>query len=98
MKALIPTLIHVVVVRILNLVYSYIAELLTKLENHETQSMHGNALLVKRFIFEAVDAYAGLVFLGFVRRDVVRLRQELIAIYSSIPLVESSRRPSYPYV
>jgi len=88
LKALIPTLIHVVVVRILNLIYSYVAEVLTKLENHETQSMHNNALLVKRFIFEAVDAYAGLVFLGFVRRDVVRLRQELIAIYC----VDTARR------
>ena len=27
--------------------------------------MHNNALLVKRFIFEAVDAYAGLVFLEY---------------------------------
>ena len=87
LKALIPTLIHVVVVRILNLIYWRIAELLTKLENHETQSMHNNAALVKRFIFEAVDA-AGLVFLGFVRRDVVRLRQELIAIYC----VDTARR------
>lgn len=88
LQALVPTLIHVIVVRLLNFGYSKVASLLTEIENHETQSAHTNALLVKRFIFEAVDAYAGLVFLGFVRRDAVRLRQELIAIYC----VDTARR------
>ena len=50
----------------LNAIYRTIAAALTEWENHRTARAHDNALLVKRFVFEACDAYAGLFFLAFV--------------------------------
>ena len=54
--ALVPTVIHVVMVLVMNEVYKAVAAELTKRENHVTDKGHEDALLVKRFVFEACDA------------------------------------------
>ena len=77
-----PTLIHVLVVRLLNQVYRFIATKLTKIEHHDTIQAAENALVLKRFLFEAFDAYAALFYLAFIDFDIVKLRSELVSIYS----------------
>mmetsp|Transcript_22339 Transcript_22339/g.72018 ORF Transcript_22339/g.72018 Transcript_22339/m.72018 type:complete len:686 (-) Transcript_22339:343-2400(-) len=77
-----PTLLHVLVVRQLNSIYRSIATHLTALEQHETKQNAENALVLKRFLFEAFDAYAALFYLAFVNFDIVKLRTELVTIYS----------------
>ena len=63
--------------------YRSVARRLTALENHRTQAAHDRSLLIKRFAFEACDAYIALFYIAFELQDVLRLRQELIALYTT---------------
>jgi len=76
-----PLIIHVIAIRQLNTVYSTIAEALTNWENHETKLEHNNSLILKRFLFEAIDSYMSLFYLAFYERDIERLRFELLSLY-----------------
>jgi len=84
----IPVIFHVAIIRVLNIVYSSIATRLTDAENHRSPSDHENALYIKRFLFEAFDCYIALFYLGFIERDIVLLRRELVSLYT----VDSIRR------
>jgi hypothetical protein len=42
-----------------------------------------HSLVVKRFLFEAFDCYIALFYIAFVQCDVVRLRVELVSLYTS---------------
>eukprot|EP01061_Rhynchopus_euleeides_P023482 TRINITY_DN38216_c0_g1_i1.p1 TRINITY_DN38216_c0_g1~~TRINITY_DN38216_c0_g1_i1.p1 ORF type:complete len:718 (+),score=291.05 TRINITY_DN38216_c0_g1_i1:76-2154(+) len=86
--ALIPTLLHVLVIMQLNALYRQVAEWLTHRENHRLQEEHESSLILKRFLFESFDCYISLFYLGFVQQDIRRLRLELISLYT----VDSIRR------
>ena len=45
----------------MNKLYRRVAEKLTDWENHETKIGHENSLIIKRFLFEAFDAYGELL-------------------------------------
>lgn len=83
LRAWTPCVLHFTMMRILNAIYSGLAEWLTEFENHRTVREHEGALLLKRFAFEAFDAYALLLYLAFAKRDVGALREELIGVYST---------------
>eukprot|EP00899_Mesostigma_viride_P023139 jgi/Mesvir1/4009/Mv03702-RA.2 len=86
--SLVPVLAHVAVVKLLNKLYSRMAKRLTRYENHRTEAEHENALVVKRFLFEAFDNYLALFYVGFYELDTERLRSEMVALYS----IDSARR------
>jgi len=82
--ALVPVVIHAVVIMILNqMIYSRIAKALTDWENHKTDAEYENSLILKRFLFEAFDCYISLFYLAFYELDIMRLRSELMALYTS---------------
>jgi anoctamin-10 len=81
--ALVPTVAHVLVVMQLNGLYRAVALRLTEAENHATDAAFANSLVLKRFLFEAFDCYIPLVYLAFVQFDVLRLRSELVALYTA---------------
>ena len=56
---LVPVVTHVVVIMVLNLVYARVAGWLNDLENHKNEHSFENSLIIKRFAFEAFDAYIG---------------------------------------
>ena len=53
-----------------------------KWENHETRMDHGNSLVLKRFLFEAFDAYIVLFYLAFYERDIQKLRAGLVSLFN----------------
>ena len=65
-----------------------IAAALTNWENHQTQEHYEDALIIKRFCFEAFDCYIALFYLAFCQNDIVLLQSELISLYT----VDSIRR------
>eukprot|EP00108_Taenia_solium_P011323 TsM_001012800 transcript=TsM_001012800 gene=TsM_001012800 len=66
----IPGVLHPLVVFYINqVVFRQVAEKLTDMENHETQLNWDRSLIVKRFLFEAVDAYASPFYLGVILAD-----------------------------
>ena len=48
MLPFVPVVLHALVIMLLNTCYRHIAELLTSLENHRTDTHYNNSLLVKR--------------------------------------------------
>ena len=81
--AYVPVILHTLVIMILNKIYSKIAIILTNLENHRTDEDYENALIVKRFLFEAFDCYISLFYLAFYELDIIRLRSELMMLFCS---------------
>eukprot|EP01137_Pigoraptor_chileana_P028268 Opistho-2@11958 len=84
----VPSLLHVVLVLILNRIYRGVAMHLTEWENYRTVSEHEDALIFKRFLFESLDCYLPLLYVGFIRRDVGLLHEML----TSLHLAEEIRR------
>jgi hypothetical protein len=80
---LVPVVGHSVVIMTLNGVYRHVAEWLTHQENHRTHANHENSLILKRFFFEVFDCYIALFYVAFVQLDVMRLRGELVALYTA---------------
>ena len=81
-KCFLPVIIHVLVVMAMNKLYRRVAEKLTDWENHETKIGHENSLIIKRFLFEAFDAYVILFYLAFFEKDITKLRGELVSVFN----------------
>jgi len=77
-----PTILHVLAITFLNNTYRGIACALTEWENHRLQQEYESSLIVKRFLFEAFDAYIALFYVAFFMRDPVALRAELVSLYT----------------
>ncbi|CAM9171897.1 unnamed protein product [Scytosiphon promiscuus] len=82
------TVVHVIFIQGWNKVYRTVATRLTDRENHRTEEEYQNNLMIKRFLFEAFDSYVSLFYLAFVQFDMLKLRNELISLYT----VDSIRR------
>mmetsp|Transcript_46550 Transcript_46550/g.56343 ORF Transcript_46550/g.56343 Transcript_46550/m.56343 type:complete len:804 (-) Transcript_46550:259-2670(-) len=80
--SLIPTIIHVVVIQTMNTIYRQVAEKLTEWENYETDHGHEDSLILKRFAFEAFDAFLPLFYLAFYEKDILKLRSELVQVFN----------------
>ncbi len=80
---LVPVVGHSIVIMNLNGAYRHVAEWLTHQENHRTHANHENSLILKRFFFEVFDCYIALFYVAFVQLDVMRLRGELVALYTA---------------
>ncbi|BHF65766.1 hypothetical protein SprV_0200877900 [Sparganum proliferum] len=80
----IPSILHPLLVNVMNqIVFRQIAEYLTEMENHKTQASWDHSLIVKRFLFEAVDAYACPAYLGFILVDWAALRSMLVTTFAT---------------
>jgi len=77
----VPIMLHAAGVLLMNTGYSIVAERLTKWENHKASVSHKNSLILKRFFFEAFDAYLILFYLAFYEQDVLKVRSELISLF-----------------
>ncbi|EQC29532.1 hypothetical protein SDRG_12781 [Saprolegnia diclina VS20] len=77
----VPVVLHCSLILLLNLRYRKIAYALTQYENHATTESFENALVLKRFFFEAFDCYIALFYLAFCQLDVVLLKAELTSLY-----------------
>lgn len=93
-KCFIPVVLHAVCIMTMNINYRHVAEAMTNWENHETENSHANSLILKRFLFEAFDAYVALFYLAFYERDVDRLRAELVSLF----YIDTFRRMLVEYV
>jgi len=78
---LVPVIVHSIVINFLNKQYRNIATALTSWENHRTQEDFENAMILKRFFFEAFDSYIALFYIAFYERDVKNLRSELVSLF-----------------
>lgn len=94
----VPTLCHVLVISQLNGLYRSVAEWLTDNENHRLEQGHENAIVLKRFFFEAFDCYIALFYLAFVQFDIAKLRGELVGIYTADSLRRVFTESIMPFI
>mmetsp|Transcript_14116 Transcript_14116/g.15956 ORF Transcript_14116/g.15956 Transcript_14116/m.15956 type:complete len:361 (+) Transcript_14116:1327-2409(+) len=81
-QSTLAVVLHVALVLTMNMLYRKLAEFLTDWENHQYQVTHNNSLIMKRFCFEAFDAYLVLMYLAFYEQDVTKVRSELINVFN----------------
>lgn len=95
---LVPTIMHSIIISVINKLYSYVALLCTDLENHRltdyaqnavtfayyrtVQSWH-SSLVIKRVSFECFDCFMPLLYIAFYQMDVVTLRTEIASLFMS---------------
>lgn len=80
----VPGILHPLVVNVLNqVVFRRIAVKLTDTENHKTQTAWEHSLIIKRFLFEAVDAYASPLYLGVILVDWNALHSFLLTTFAT---------------
>lgn len=87
-KILLPTILHVILVSLLNKSYKAVSEWSSKHEFHRTYLEYENSLIVKRFIFEMFNTFTDFIYIGFIRLDIEGLKKVLIALF----MVDEFRR------
>ena len=96
---LVPTVMHSIIISVINKLYSYVALLCTDLENHRlknrmlcnvnlfayyrTVQSWHSSLVIKRVSFECFDCFMPLLYIAFYQMDVVTLRTEIASLFMS---------------
>ncbi|XP_034029795.1 anoctamin-10 isoform X2 [Thalassophryne amazonica] len=93
----IPSVIYAVVIEVMNLIYRYAAEFLTKWENHRLESSHQNHLVLKVLVFNFFNCFASLFYIAFVMQDVVLLRQSLATLLITSQILNQIMEAFLPY-
>jgi len=82
-KCFVPVILRSLMLNFMNQMYRKAAEVLTEWENHELAQQNDNSLVLKRFAFEAFDAYIVLFYLAIYERNIHLLRLELVGAMSA---------------
>lgn len=64
---IIVSLINAIQIQVFNIIYGYVAVLLTSYENHRTDTEYEDALIAKTFIFQFVNSFSPLFYIAFVK-------------------------------
>jgi len=76
-----PIVIYSWVIGHVNEIYSRIAYKLTYWENHKNDEAFKNALIIKRFLFCAVDTHLPLFYVLLYQKSMVNLKSQLIGLF-----------------
>eukprot|EP00004_Rigifila_ramosa_P016078 TRINITY_DN3783_c0_g1_i1.p1 TRINITY_DN3783_c0_g1~~TRINITY_DN3783_c0_g1_i1.p1 ORF type:complete len:673 (-),score=170.04 TRINITY_DN3783_c0_g1_i1:58-2076(-) len=79
----VPTIIHAIIIFVMNQTYRHVATWLTHNENHRTEESFENHLIIKRVFFEFFDTFLPLFYIAFYRLDIIGLYWELVSLYSA---------------
>nr|CAH7756325.1 unnamed protein product [Callosobruchus chinensis] len=74
---ILPSLIYSLIVPIMNVYFRMFATFLTEWENHRTQSQYDRHRVTKLVLFEFVNNFLSLFYIGFILRDMEMLRSQL---------------------
>jgi len=64
---IITSLLNAVQIQVLNYIYQNVAIFLNDYENHRTDTSYENTLMAKTFIFQFVNSFASLFYIGFIK-------------------------------
>jgi len=56
-----------VLIQVQNMIYLRVSDFLNDWENHRLESQYENNMIVKRIVFQVVNSFASLVFIGFIK-------------------------------
>ncbi|XP_067824654.1 anoctamin-8 isoform X2 [Heptranchias perlo] len=93
-----PKVLLAVVATILDDVYKKIAYWLNDMENYRLQSAYEKHLIIKLVLFQFVNSYLSLFYIGFYLKDMDRLKEMLIVFSLSKSLVRQLKDALLPYI
>jgi len=74
--SIVPAILDTIRIIVLGKIYERIATQLTEYENHRTQTMFEDQLIVKLFLFQFINTYTTLFYISFVRSRISVFGQE----------------------
>ncbi len=70
--SVVASILNTVQITIFNMIYQVIALKLTDRENHRTDTLYEDSMIVKLFIFQFINSYASFFFLAFIAGNLPR--------------------------
>jgi hypothetical protein len=65
-SSLVASILNAVQIQVFNLIYQKIVIMLTNNENHRTDTLYEDSMIVKLFVFQFINSYSSFFFLGFI--------------------------------
>ena len=62
-------------IQITNLLYGFLATVLTDLENYRTETEYEDSMIMKIFVFQFVNSYASFFFLAFIAHGMMSVHR-----------------------
>lgn len=94
----VPKVLLAVVVSILDEIYKEIAIWLTHQENYRLEESHETSLVIKLVLFQFVNSFLSLFYIGFYLRDMDRLRDQLAALLITRQVLGNLKEALLPYI
>ncbi|XP_032903105.1 anoctamin-8 [Amblyraja radiata] len=91
-----PTVLLAVVVTVLDDVYKKIAYWLNDMENYRLQSAYEKHLIIKLVLFQFVNSYLSLFYIGFYLKDMERLKETLAALLITRQVISNMKEVLRP--
>ncbi|XP_054166790.1 anoctamin-10-like [Oppia nitens] len=93
-----PGVIYALVVMVMNNIYRQIATKLNEWENHRTQTSHENHWIIKLVLFEFVNNFMSLFYIGFYLKDIQMLKWQLGTMLLVNQLVDNIQEVLIPLI
>ncbi|XP_071655818.1 anoctamin-8 isoform X4 [Patagioenas fasciata] len=93
-----PKIILAVIVTACDEVYKKIAYWLNDMENYRLQSAYEKHLIIKMVLFQFVNSYLSLFYIGFYLKDMERLKELLLIFSLSQSLVRQLKEALLPFI
>jgi hypothetical protein len=65
-SSLVASILNAIQIQVFNLIYQRIVVILTDNENHRTDTLYEDSMIVKLFIFQFINSYSSFFFLAFI--------------------------------
>lgn len=78
--------------------YGYLAEMLTEMENHQTESQYEIHLALKRVTFELTNNFCILFYIAFIQNDLDLLRYALSVLFVSQSIFSNFEEVIIPHL
>ncbi|RUS79435.1 hypothetical protein EGW08_012812, partial [Elysia chlorotica] len=93
-----PKVLLALVVSVMDEVYKKLAIWLTFRENYRLEESHETGLILKLVLFQFVNSFLSLFYIGFYLRDMDRLRDQLAALLITRQVLGNLKEAILPYV
>ncbi|CAH1254178.1 ANO8 [Branchiostoma lanceolatum] len=94
----VPKILLSLVVMVMDEVYKRIAIWLNDKENYRLQSTYENHLIIKLVLFQFVNSFLSLFYIGFYLQDMNRLEEQLAALLITRQVVGNIKEALVPYL
>ncbi|BFZ02010.1 hypothetical protein BsWGS_05048 [Bradybaena similaris] len=98
MFSFVPKVLLAIVVSICDEIYKQIAIWLTHKENYRLQESYETSLVIKLVLFQFVNSFLSLFYIGFYLHDMDRLRDQLAALLITRQVLGNVKEALLPYV